>query len=45
MDEIATAVNFEGQIYIFCRSGRIFRMIIDRFTGNVTVEAVAELRL
>ena len=45
MDRIVSAVNFEGEVYIFTENGGVFKMYRDRITEQVVFQRIAKLEL
>ena len=42
MDRVVSAVNFEGEVYIFTERGEVFKMYKD-YSGQVVFQRVANL--
>lgn len=43
VDEIVTAVQFQDCVFIFCRSGKVYKMAHDPIYGYITFVLMAEL--
>lgn len=43
MDEVASAVTYEGGVYIFMRSGKVFRMHRDPYSGRLLFESIGNV--
>jgi hypothetical protein len=43
MDQIVSAVSHEGSVYIFMRSGKVYKMYRDGITGHMTFALQVDL--
>lgn len=44
MDRVVSAVNYEGEVYVFTEQGGVFRMYKD-FSGMISFQRVHKLEL